>query len=65
MKNIKTVHAGRTLGVGYVSFQADGSISFGLKDKTYVSPDLGARIGLWNAYNQVTIEYESRRACVG
>jgi len=56
-RNITVSHAGRIMSVGWVSFQPDGSISFGLKDRAYVSPRFRERQFIWNAYNRVTIEY--------
>lgn len=56
-KIITTIHGDHQVGVGWVSFQPDGSISVGLKDRAYVSPKLRERQFLWNAYNRLTIEY--------
>jgi hypothetical protein len=56
-RNIKVNHAGRSVGVGWISFQPDGSISFGLKDRAYVSPRFRERQFIWNVYNRITIEY--------
>ena len=56
-RHVTVSHAGRTVSVGWISFQPDGSISFGLKDRTYVSPRLHERQFIWNAYNRITIEY--------
>jgi hypothetical protein len=50
-------HHGGRAGIAWISFQPDGSISFGLRDKTYISPRLKARHFVWNAYNRVGIEY--------
>ncbi|MBX9903357.1 MAG: hypothetical protein K2Y31_03300 [Burkholderiales bacterium] len=43
--------------IGWVSFQPDGSISVGLHDKTFVSPNFNAKNNVWNAYNRVAVEY--------
>lgn len=56
-RNINVNHAGRRVGVGWISFQPDGSISFGLKDRTYISPRFRERRFVWSAYNRITIEY--------
>jgi hypothetical protein len=56
-RNVTVSHAGRTISVGWISFQPDGSISFGLKDRAYVSPRLRERRFIWNVYNRITIEY--------
>jgi hypothetical protein len=56
-KNLNFDHGGRIVPVGWVSFQPDGSISFGLRDRTFVLESGRARINLWNAYNRVQIQY--------
>lgn len=43
--------------IGWISLQPDGSISVGLNDKTFISPNFNAKNNLWNAYNRVTVEY--------
>ena len=48
----------RRVRLGWVSFQPDGSISFGLNDKTYISPKFKARHFVWNAFNRARIHYE-------
>src|SRR5262249_17570290 len=48
----------RRVRIAWVSFQPDGSISFGLNDRTYISPKFRARHFVWNAYNRVRIHYE-------
>lgn len=47
----------RTIKIGWISFQPDGAISFGLTDKTYVSPKFKISSGLFNLYNQISIAY--------
>lgn len=56
-KQITFTHAGHRKGVAWVSFQPDGSISCGLRDRTYISPRMRARIGISSLYNRVGIEY--------
>jgi hypothetical protein len=56
-KIIKGSHGGRVVNAGWMSFQPDGSVSFGLSDRTYVSPRFRERRFLWNVYNRVTVEY--------
>ena len=56
-KNITFNFAGQPKGIAWLSFQPKGSISCGLRDRTYISPRFRDRIGLWNAYNRVEIEY--------
>jgi len=47
----------RRVNLGWISFQPDGSISFGLNDKTYISPKFKVIIGVWSAYNRVKVRY--------
>jgi hypothetical protein len=47
----------RRVNLGWISFQADGSISFGLNDKTYISPKFKVIHGVWSAYNRVKVQY--------
>lgn len=49
---------GRRIAVAWLSFQPDNSISFGLNDRTYISPRFRDRISIWNAYNRVCTIYE-------
>jgi hypothetical protein len=56
---------GRILNVAWLSFQPDGAVSFGLNDRTFVSPRLRARIGLFNAYNRVSAEFTVRPTAAG
>jgi hypothetical protein len=44
---------GRKFSIAWLSFQPDGSISFGLQDRTYISPRSRARIGLCIAIQYV------------
>lgn len=48
----------RFIRVAWISFQPNGDISFGLSDRTYISPAFRARNYLFNAYNRVGAEYE-------
>jgi hypothetical protein len=57
-KQITFEHLGRRAGIAWLSFQPNGSISCGLKDRTFVSPRFRDRIGIWSAYNRYTISYE-------
>jgi hypothetical protein len=56
-KQITFTHAGTNKGVAWVSFQPDGSISCGLRDRTYIAPEMRARVNIWNLYNRVGIKY--------
>jgi hypothetical protein len=47
----------RRVRIGWLSFQPDGAISFGLNDRTYISPHFQAQSMIWNAYNRVGIQY--------
>ena len=46
--------------IGWLSLQPDEahSISFGLSDKTYISPRFRGRHMIWNLYNRITLKYE-------
>jgi hypothetical protein len=56
-KQLTFSHHSHRAGVAWLSFQPDGSISCGLRDRTYIAPQMRERIGIWNAYNRVGIEY--------
>lgn len=43
--------------VGRVSHQPDGSVSVGLSDKTFVTPQFSNRNFVWNADNRQTLEF--------
>ena len=43
--------------IAWVSLQPDGSISVGLADRAFISPQFHARQSVWNAYNRVTVQY--------
>ena len=47
----------RLVNVAWLSFQPDGSISFGLQDRTYISPKFKAQHFVWSAYNRAKLEY--------
>ena len=56
-KNLDFEYGGRVVSVAWVSFQPDGSISFGLRDRTFVLESARVRSNLWNAYNRIQIQY--------
>jgi hypothetical protein len=56
-KNLDFTYGGRVVSVAWVSFQPDGSISFGLRDRTFVLESARVRSNLWNAYNRIQIQY--------
>jgi|GEM_PF-3521225 len=43
--------------VCWVSLQPDGSVSIGLSDRAFVSPDFRAKHFVWSAFNRVTLHY--------
>lgn len=43
--------------IGWVSLQPDGSVSVGLSDSTFVSPDFKAQNFVWSADHRRTIHY--------
>ena len=47
----------RLVKIGWLSFQPDGSISFGLNDRTFISPRFQVQHSIWNAYNRVGVRY--------
>lgn len=47
----------RLVKAAWLSLQPDGSISFGLTEKTFVSPSFIGRVDVFNLYNQVAIEF--------
>jgi hypothetical protein len=48
----------RRIRLGWLSFQPDGAISFGLNDRTYISPKFKAQHFVWSAFNRIGIQYE-------
>jgi hypothetical protein len=56
-KSIVSECKGRRPSIAWLSFQPDGSISFGLNDRAFYSPRLGASVGIFNAYNRVRLDY--------
>ena len=55
--NLNVIADKNERSIGWVSFQPDGAISVGLKDKTFISPKFREKKFLWNFYNRVTVEY--------
>ncbi len=43
--------------IGWISLLPDGSISVGLRDRTFIAAPIDARLDLWNADNRVTVEF--------
>lgn len=54
---LTAIALGKPRRVGWISLQPNGSVSVGLSDKTFVSPDFKARNFLWNTYNRETLQY--------
>ena len=48
----------RRVRIGWLSFQKDGDISFGLCDNTYIAPKFEAAIGIWNVFNRRKTTFE-------
>jgi hypothetical protein len=61
-KNLVVAHANRLVAVAWISFQPDGSISVGLRDRTFVLESARIRKNLWNAYNRIGIKYIAQNA---
>lgn len=55
----------RRVKAAWLSLQPDGSISFGLTDKTFVAPKFMGRFGVFNLYNQVEAAFLIRGDSVG
>lgn len=43
--------------LGWIAIQPDDSVSVGLNDRAFISPDFKAKIFLWNAYNRVSTKF--------
>lgn len=57
LKSLCVATPSRTIRIAWLSLQPDGSISFGLQDKTYIAPAFKAQHFVWNAYNRVKLQY--------
>lgn len=55
--NICAEHQTKFCKVAWLSLQPDGSISFGLTEKTFVSPEFMGNYDVYNLYNQVLAEF--------
>jgi hypothetical protein len=51
---------GRRIPIAWISLQPTGFISFGLQDRTYISPRFRAQHYVWSAFNRTKIEYYIR-----
>lgn len=47
----------RRIRLAWLSFQPDGSISFGLNDRSFIAPRFKVLYPIWNAYNRIGISY--------
>lgn len=54
---VTAVTSGKARRVGWVSLQPKGSLSVGLGDKTFLSPDFNVQNFVWSAFNRVTVQY--------
>jgi len=43
--------------IGWISLQPDGSVSVGLNDRAFVSPDFNAKNFVWSAFNREKLQY--------
>ncbi len=48
---------GKARRIGWISLQPGGSVSVGLNDRAFVSPDFKAQNFVWSAFNRETIHY--------
>jgi len=48
---------GKPRRIGWVNLQPNGSVSVGLNDKSFVSPDFKTKNFVWSAYNRETLHY--------
>lgn len=48
---------GRDHRIGWLSLQPDGSVSVGLADRTFISPEFEAQQFVWSAFNRTTLQY--------
>ncbi len=56
-KQIVCVSPKGEVNICWLSFQPDGSISFGLNDRTFIAPAMMGRYNVFNAYNRVRSEF--------
>jgi hypothetical protein len=55
--NVNAVSGGREHPIAWIGLQPDGSISVGLRDRAFASPELRAHLDLWNIDNRVSLQY--------
>jgi hypothetical protein len=58
LMNLTCQTQNRFVRIAWLSLQPKGDISFGLADKTFISPQFKARQFIFNVYNAVVAEYE-------
>jgi hypothetical protein len=58
LKHLTCQTPSRFVRVAWIALPPNGDISFGLSDKTYISPGFRNRQFVWNAYNRVTAQFE-------
>ncbi len=57
-KSVAAICGGVTKRLAWLSFQPDGAISFGLRDRAFVPKRLRVSQGIWNAYNRKRARFE-------
>jgi hypothetical protein len=58
LKHLTCQAPNRFIRLAWLSLPPNGDVSFGLNDKTYISPRFKGRNYVWSAFNRVTAEYE-------
>jgi hypothetical protein len=48
----------RRVRLGWLSFQKNGDVSFGLSDDAYISPVFDVYMGVWSLYNRVRTRFQ-------
>jgi|SRR5665213_142709 len=56
-KHLQCEADGKVANIAWLSFQPDGSVSFGLHDNTFISPQFKGRRGVWSAFNRRETQY--------
>jgi len=58
LKHLTCQTPARFIRLAWLSIQPNGDVSFGLSDKTYISPRFKGRHFVWSMFNRVTAEYQ-------
>jgi len=56
-KHLQCEANGKAANIAWLSLQPDGSISFGLNDRTFISPRFNGVQGVWSAFNRIETQY--------